>query len=44
MTRRNIFIDDRIWERLKEYAVSRGLKVSDVIRRSIIEFLEREEK
>jgi len=44
MTRRNIFIDDRIWKRLKEYASVRGLKVSEVIRRAIIEFLEREDR
>lgn len=43
MTRRNIYIADNIWNRVKEYSKKRGLKPAEVIRRAIIEFLEREE-
>jgi len=43
MTRRNIFIADGIWSRLRSLAERDGTKVSELVRRAIIEFLKREE-
>jgi predicted transcriptional regulator len=43
MTRRNLFINDSIWQRLVELAEKSGASVSELIRRAIIEFLRREE-
>ena len=42
MTRRNVYIADAIWERLRAVAESKGMKISELIRRAIIEFLEKE--
>lgn len=42
MTRRNIFIDDVVWKKLKDLALERGTRVSDLVRRAIYEFLKRE--
>lgn len=43
MTRRNVFIDDGVFKRLRAMADRDGLKVAELIRRAIIEFLKREE-
>ena len=42
MTRRNIFINDRIWAKLKTLADKDGLKIADLVRRAIAELLRRE--
>jgi len=44
MTRRNVFIADGVWERLRVLAEQKGMRIAELIRRAIIEFLEREEK
>jgi len=43
MTRRVVFIKDKIWDRLKILAERDGLHVSELIRRAIVEFLKKEE-
>ncbi len=42
-TRRNVFIEDSVWERLRKLGIPRGMKVSELIRQAIYEFLKREE-
>lgn len=44
MTKRTIFIEDKIWERLYRLAQRDGVKVADLVRRAIVELLRREEK
>jgi predicted transcriptional regulator len=44
MTRRTIFINDSTWTRLLALADSTGYRVSELVRRALIEFLERMEK
>lgn len=42
MTKRTIFINDEIWKRLYDLAKRDGVKVADLVRRAIVEFLRRE--
>lgn len=44
MTRRTIFLNDSIWNRLKKLAAERGEKISVIVRVALYEFLIREEK
>ena len=44
MRRRTMFISDAIWERVEKLAVVKGSGVSDLVRRAIVELLERLEK
>ena len=44
MTRRTIFLDEGIWDRLLKIAQRDGTRVSELIRRAIVEWLRREEK
>lgn len=44
MTRRTFFIADDIWKRLEIIALRDGLRISDLVRRAIAEWLRKEEK
>lgn len=41
MVRKNFYIVKEIWLRLEKYATERGMRVSEVLRRAVSEFLER---
>lgn len=42
MKRRHVFIDDGVWLKLIEIAKRDGVKIAEVIRRAIVEFLRKE--
>ena len=44
MTRRTIFLDNGIWNRLKKIAEVKGEKVSVIIRAALYEYLKRNEE
>lgn len=44
MSRRNFFIHDKLWDRLAAIAEEHGINVSEMLRRAVVEFIEREEK
>ena len=44
MSRRTMYISEAIWSRLEKLATVRGTTVSDLVRLSILELLERVEK
>ena len=44
MRRRTVFVSDAIWLRLEKLASAKGFNVSDLLRRGIVELLERMEK
>lgn len=42
MVRKNFYIASEIWARLEKYGKERGMKVSEILRRAVSEFLEKE--
>lgn len=44
MTKRTLYLTDEIWERLHKLAKRDGMRVAEMIRRALIEFLERMER
>jgi predicted DNA-binding ribbon-helix-helix protein len=42
-TKRNVVIEDSVWETLRKLGEERGMKISELIRQAIAEFIKREE-